>query len=430
MFMTFRDLTAEQGKDLDYKIAVAVEWIGKALAVSKHRVALAFSAGKDSTVLWHLLRTSFPHQAEAMAVIYGNTGVEYPECVRFAHLLQEEWASGNFYEARPARTECAGFKYAAQRRILERLVAERRHLDVLKPDGKLKKTESLERACPADLRAELEAEHLTWPAGSLQSYWWCVDQFGWPLLGKARSKLDAHRINIDCFLRWSDSVSDDPKLLAYYDLLRQCKFSQHCCKILKKEPAERVQAGLDVDVIFKGLMASESRARQTNFVTRGFLFQSHRPHLSESDPFYHCSPLAIWTDEDIWEYIHRFNVPYAPLYDMGFVGRDGQVHKIKRNGCMGCGTDILFRNNHMATLRRTHPKQWQVFMKKGMAEQIQLLRRAIYTKKRRGQLSLLDSCDAEFLLENRPCAFDDLGELAFGEEGGIEEEADFDPESE
>jgi len=58
------------------------------------------------------------------------------------------------------------------------------------------------------------------------------------------------------------------------------KFSQACCDILKKEPSERLQVELDVDVIFKGLMAAESRPRQTNFVTRGYLFESHRDHHS------------------------------------------------------------------------------------------------------------------------------------------------------
>jgi hypothetical protein len=50
------------------------------------------------------------------------------------------------------------------------------------------------------------------------------------------------------------------QLLAYYDVLRQVKISQHCFYRLKKEPTERIQEQLGVDVIFKGLMAEESRA--------------------------------------------------------------------------------------------------------------------------------------------------------------------------
>lgn len=426
MFISFRDLEQEQSRDLDYKIATAVKAIEVALAVCRHRPALAFSAGKDSTVLWHLIRTNFPEQAARVSIIYGNTGVEYPECVKFARRLSKEWGSGNFYETIPGRTELAGLKYSAQQEIMQYLIAEGRIHEVLKPDGKLKSTNSLERACPPHLQERFEREKLIWPEGTRKGYWWCIDQYGWPLLGKAKSKLKARRINIDCFLRFSKSQSDDQTLLNYYQLLKQCKFSQACCDVLKKEPSENLQVELDVDVIFKGLMAAESRPRQTNFVTRGYLFKSHRPHLGgkDGDPFWHCNPISIWTDDDIWEYIKRFNVPYSSLYDMGWTDKSGTYHKIKRNGCMGCGTDLLYPNNHMAMLRRTHPKQWMTFMSKGMAAEI----RNIQIAKRNGQVSIMDVYEANDLLEIRPCAFDRIDSLVWEDETWDDEEHDFDPE--
>lgn len=422
MYISYRDLGKEQARDLDYKIKTAVDAIKSALAVCRHRPALAFSGGKDSTVLWHLFREHFPEHAKSLVIIYGNTGVEYPECVRFARRLAREWGNGNFYEAVPARTEKDGLKYVAQKEVMEYLIAEGRIHEVLKDDGKLKTTASLERACPAGLYRRFEHEGLIWPEGTRKGYWWCMDQYGFPLLGKARSKLKARRINIDCFLRFSKSQSEDLKLLKYYELLRQVKFSQACCDILKKEPSERVQAELDVDVIFKGLMAAESRPRQTNFVTRGYLFRSHRPHL-DPDPFWHCNPLSIWTDDDIWDYIYRFNVPYAPLYDMGWTDREGKFHKIKRNGCMGCATDILYPNNHMAMLRRTHPKQWEVFMKRGMAAEIQKIQLAIRDR----QISLFDVYEANELLELRPCIFDRVDRMVL-EDDTWDGEQVYDPE--
>ena len=38
------------------------------------------------------------------------------------------------------------------------------------------------------------------------------------------------------------------------------------------------------------------------------------------------NPIIDWTDEEVWEFIHRYNVPYCKLYDEGF----------KRIGCVGC----------------------------------------------------------------------------------------------
>jgi 3'-phosphoadenosine 5'-phosphosulfate sulfotransferase (PAPS reductase)/FAD synthetase len=423
MFISYHDLEIEQRRDLDYKIETAITAIRGAFDVCRRRPALAFSGGKDSTVLWDVIRRFFPEEARRLIVIYGNTGVEYPECIKFARRVAAEWECSRFIEATPARTDAPGLKYAAQREVLDYLIAVGRIGEVLKDDGKLKTTARLEDACPPEMRERFERERLIWPAGTIKSYWWCADQYGFPVLGKSVSKLKARRINIDCFLRFSKSQSTDPKLLAYYHMLRQVKFSQACCDILKKEPGERVQAEQDVDVILKGLMAAESRTRMKNFTTRGYMLKSHRPHLG-ADPFWHCNPLSIWTDDDIWAYIHRFNVPYAPLYDMGWTDKDGTYHKIKRNGCMGCATDIRFRNNHMAMLRRTHPRQWEAFMRYGMAAEIQNLQRAM----RNGQMSLFDIRNASDLIEERPCIFDRVDQLVLEDETWVEEAAEFDPE--
>ena len=226
-------------------------------------------------------------------------------------------------------------------------------------------------------------------------------------------------------MKFSESKSEKPELQAYYEILREVKISQACCDILKKEPSEKLQAELDVDVIFKGLMAAESRTRQTNFATRGYLFESTRDHLPEGDSFWHCNPISIWTDDDIWDYIHRFKVPYSQLYEMGWEDADGKYHKIPRNGCMACGTDLLYPNNHLATLRRTHPDAWKVFMKKGMAAEIQKLQR----EKRNGQISVLDFIgDTDYLIENRPCAFDRIDSLVMDDLLKDVNAVEYDPE--
>ncbi len=420
--MRWTELEEEQKKDLDYKIQRASDVIAQAASVSQHRMALAFSAGKDSTVLADLIRRFHPEVWQQLHLIYGNTGVEYPECVRFWRDIQDWWQLGDrAHEARPAATDESGYRYDAQRAIWQWAIQAGRIGELLKEDGKLKSTKGLER-----LASEMpDSDRLpTWPAGTRMSYWWCADQYGWPLLGKSWSKLKARRINIDTFLRFSRSQSDDPKLLAYYQVLRQVKISQACCDVLKKEPARRVQRELDVDLIFKGLMASESRTRAKNFLTRGYLFTgAHQGYLGD-DKFWHCQPLAVWTDDDIWAYIHRYDVPYASLYDMGYQDRDGGYHRIKRNGCMGCGTDLLFPGNHMATLRRTHPKAWSVFMRKGMASEIQKLQQV----QRKGQLSLFDVFDAEELMERRPCIFDSITDLVLEDDTLRGSELEFDPE--
>ncbi len=404
--MRFAELPEYQAMPLEAKIDRAVEWIGRAFQVSKHRQAIAFSGGKDSTVLAHMILTRFPE--EKPWCIFGNTGVEYPESLRFAREFGREHFGERFVEARPGKLTRDGLKYAAQREVLAWLEREGRLGEVLKEDGKLKNTEALEDAATPEMWADFRARNLVWRKGTTMSYWWCVDQFGFPILGKSKCKLDAHRINIDCFLKYSESASESGELLEYYDLLRQVKISQHCCKLLKKEPSERMQAELDVDVVFKGLMADESRARMVSFCTRGELFAGrHRDHLPAEDPFWHCNPLGIWTDEDIWEYIRRFDVPYSSLYERTWKDRAGNMKKVKRNGCFGCATGIAFADNQMAVLRQIEPRIWERVMRSGMAEQLQNLRIA----RANGQLSFMDLYDADSLLDIRPCIFDSVDEL-------------------
>lgn len=414
----FKDFDRLVARPLEEKIEEAVGIIREAISLSKHQIALAFSGGKDSTVLWHILRTHCPDCNPY--VIFGNTGIEYPESLQFARKLGKEWGGDRFREARPEKLEEDGLKYEAQKEVLEWLVREGRVNEVLKPDGKLKSTKTLENAATEEMWEEFRKRNLVWKAGTRKSFWWCCDQYGFPLLGKAKAKLDARRINIDCFLRFSETASESEALQEYYRLLRHVKTSQHCCKVLKKEPSERMQAELDIDVILKGLMGTESRTRKISYITRGPIIKSHREHLTEDDPFWHVSPLATWTDEDIWEYIRRYDCPYSPLYDVGYHDARGVEHKIKRNGCMGCATSIQFADNAIAMLRRTHPKAWETVMKSGMGEQLRTLRQF----RADGAMSLLDVLSVEECMEIRPCAFDSVSSLTLADDTMTE----YDPE--
>ncbi|GHS85578.1 hypothetical protein AGMMS49957_01930 [Synergistales bacterium] len=405
MYMKFTDLAAEQKRPLSYKIESAANAIRAGFEKSVSQTSLAFSGGKDSTVLWHLIRRFAPKQAERIAVIFGNTGVEFPESLKFARELGRQWGGHNFYEAVPERLTRDELKYPAQKMVLEYLVESGNIGAVLKPDGKLKTTQTLERACPPEMWRKFEEAKLVWKKGTPKSYWWCVDQYGYPILGKSASKLKARRINIDCFLRFSATKSDKADLSEYYDMLRDVKISQACCGILKKEPSERLQEELGVDVIFKGLMASESRSRKINFCTRGYLFESKRKYLDT--PFYHCNPLSIWTDEDIWEYIRQENVPYSPLYDLTYTDSKGKECKIKRNGCIGCFTDFGRKNSHMFVMRQTHPDKWKAVMKYGMATELKNMRGLVKKYRRESVLDGVSNTEQmDWAIDNRPCAFD------------------------
>jgi len=317
-----------QSRPLAFKTAWAHERIEQALAELK-RPSLAFSAGKDSTVLLHMLR----QHASDILTIYGNTTIEFPECVKFARWLRDEW-NLNYLEARPEVT-----------------------------------------------------------------FWWVVENYGWPLMGKTYGVGGvAHKTSRK---RFFDDLAARGELTGKYAIQAEVPISSACCTFLKERPSQKVQREMGVDGVFLGIMASESRQRMFNFLQYGEWY------YPESQKIWKSHPMAIWTDEDVWEYIRKHDVPYAPLYDMGFRHeKTGEWVSHKRNGCMFCGMDIRFPNNHLAIMRRTHPKAWRMLMmRKGLGEVLMKLRFALDDH----QYDMFEQrWGVEEYLERFPCVFDKM----------------------
>ena len=202
--------------------------------------------------------------------------------------------------------------------------------------------------------------------------------------------------------------------MRYYKMLKTSKISQGCCDVIKKNPSKKVQRELKTDVLFLGMMASESFRRKRIFAKKGYLFEVVTESRVMKIPVYHCHPLGLWTDEDIWEYTRRYDVPYSPLYDITYRDEaDGSERRISRNGCVGCCTGYGRKNSQMYVLRQTHPAAWKRIMDMGMAAEIQKLRQTDkYRPKKKdyGRLGILDAIETPehlaWAIESRPCAFD------------------------
>jgi hypothetical protein len=90
---------------------------------------------------------------------------------------------------------------------------------------------------------------------------------------------------------------------------------------------------------------------------------------------------------------------------MEYENGKGETCRIKRNGCVGCATDIAFKDNHISTLRKTHPCLYNHYMTHGLGDEIMHLQ--LY--KTNGNLNLMNvACDAEQVMRIQPCAFDDV----------------------
>ncbi|MDP4264409.1 MAG: phosphoadenylyl-sulfate reductase [Bacteroidota bacterium] len=80
-----------------------------------------------------------------------------------------------------------------------------------------------------------------------------------------------------------------------------------CCHIRKVKPLNRALKGAKVWIT--GLRAEQSANRQNMTMIE----------WSEEKQLYKFNPLINWTYGEVLEYINKFNVPYNPLHDKGFI---------------------------------------------------------------------------------------------------------------
>jgi 3'-phosphoadenosine 5'-phosphosulfate sulfotransferase (PAPS reductase)/FAD synthetase len=123
------------------------------------------------------------------------------------------------------------------------------------------------------------------------------------------------------------------------------KCSEQCCDIMKKEPIHRYEKETGNSGII-GTMASESLIRKITYNKQGCF--NVKKNL--------VMPLSIWTENDIWEYIKKYNIPYSKIYDMGE----------KRTGCMFCMFGIAFdkQPNRFQRMEHSHPLIYKYCMEK------------------------------------------------------------------
>lgn len=111
--------------------------------------------------------------------------------------------------------------------------------------------------------------------------------------------------------------------------------------MLKKNPIKKFEK-LSGKHPYVGTMAAESSLRKTSYLKTGCnSFDSIRPM---------SLPIAFWEEEDIWNYLKLYNLPYSNIYNMGY----------DRTGCMFClfGIEKEKEPNRFQKMMISHPAQY------------------------------------------------------------------------
>lgn len=275
MELKIQQATLEQRQryPLDLKIDLSLQRIRHWYDKYAGNVYVAFSGGKDSTALLHLVRSLFPD----VPAVFVDTGLEYPEIREFIA------ATPNVTWLKPARTfrqviEHHGYPVVSK--VVSRAVS------------RIRSPGSSERSRNKALHGDERGSY-----GKLPKRW---------------------RFLLDAPFRTSD----------------------RCCEVMKIRPIQRYHKETGRAGIV-GTMAADSNSRRKQYLTHG----CYLDHLSVP----RCTPMAFWSDADVWEYLRSERVPYCSVYDTG-------VH---HTGCMFCMFGIATERspNRFELMKKTHPSQ-------------------------------------------------------------------------
>ncbi len=136
------------------------------------------------------------------------------------------------------------------------------------------------------------------------------------------------------------------------------KLSNSCCHRMKETPARQFYREHKTEGVVTGLRVSESMMRKMNFADYGALRYSSTYGTLISWPLY------AWLDDDIFNYIDRYELPQNPIYEMGY----------KRVGCWACLQDMFYKDSRLFTLQKEHPNMYKTIRKKFGKQMANLLK--------------------------------------------------------
>ena len=147
-----------------------------------------------------------------------------------------------------------------------------------------------------------------------------------------------------------------------YEPLLQVDFliGNRCCRTMKKSPGKRFAKDSGKKPIV-ATMAVESRLRRQAWLSHGCNGFDMKLPTSQ--------PMSFWTEQDVLEYISRYDLPIATVYGE-VIPADNDCKLCTtgcdRTGCIFCGFGAhLDNDDRFIRLKETHPRQYEYCMNGG-----------------------------------------------------------------
>jgi 3'-phosphoadenosine 5'-phosphosulfate sulfotransferase (PAPS reductase)/FAD synthetase len=193
-----------------------------------------------------------------------------------------------------------------------------------------------------------------------------IKKHGYPLISKQVSKTvsAARRLDskygvvcrgrlegIELLDSGKKSLYNCPKYKPLLDV--DFEVSNRCCDVMKKNPAHDYTKKSGKTPI-TATMADESMLREKVWLRNGCnAFDSKNPV---------SNPMSFWTEQDVLQYIKRYNLPIASVYgEIVYETEKLTTTGCKRTGCIFCafGCHLEKEPSRFQMLKETHPRQYE-----------------------------------------------------------------------
>lgn len=274
---------------LDDRITEACHRIEELYYETGGKCYASFSGGKDSTVLLALIKMCeeiYTIPEGGIPAVYCNTGIELGVTVDFVNWVKDSGWYSNVQIIRPEHS----FDW------------------VLKTKGK-------------PMKSKLKSQYLrSWHAGNR---------------GEAIFRHMIYGITKNGERTWRLKMSDKDMHMLHDEF--NIKISESCCSDLKKKPFKRYIKENGSRGQATGIRGNEGGARELNLHARLYENATAKPCTTiDKQGFVKKAPLIDWTDENINEFIEKYNVPLSDAYTK---------YGFRRTGCMRCPFSLQMTND-------------------------------------------------------------------------------------
>lgn len=193
-----------------------------------------------------------------------------------------------------------------------------------------------------------------------------IETYGYPLISKQEAAKIRKLRHSNISDKYRNYLLNGDERGKYGMLAKKWQFlvnvpediSEKCCDVMKKAPAHQYEKETGRYPI-TGQMACESRLRKKIWLDYGCnIYEGNRIK---------SNPLSFWTEQDVLEYLVKFNVPYCSVYGEIKQDKNGKYYTTgeHRTGCIFCGFGCHLEDepNRFQRLKETHLKLWEYCMK-------------------------------------------------------------------